>query len=219
MKAKLFVLTLVTASMLIPVGVASANAGSEGCQAVNDAVFDGLSLFGAVSGQTFAQGEVVTASGNEPSEFGDPQSVHLYVNHVQVGRAGFPGTVSYEIPADGPIGLVAWFISGGNATWDVSCAPASVDADLDGVLDADDACADTVLPDEPTNGLKGSRFAAQADGSFDSGNDKFDELYTVADTAGCSASQIIELRGLGDGHVKHGLSKGELEAFIASVNG
>ena len=78
------------------------------------------------------------------------------------------------------------------------------------MLDADDDCPDTVLPDEPTNGLKGARFAAQTDGTFDSGLDRFDGLYTLTDTRGCSGTQIIEIEGLGRGHTKFGISKGEL---------
>jgi hypothetical protein len=82
-----------------------------------------------------------------------------------------------------------------------------------------DLCAYTELPDEPTLGLHGARFAAQQDGSFDSGLDQFDGRYTLADTKGCSGIQIIELKGLGVGHTKYGISKGTLEAFIASLNG
>jgi hypothetical protein len=91
------------------------------------------------------------------------------------------------------------------------------DADGDGVVDDADVCPGTALPDEPTHGLKGARFAAQIDGTFDSGNDKFDGLYTLADTGGCSGSQIIELERLGNGHAKFGISKGNLEAFIAGL--
>jgi len=93
------------------------------------------------------------------------------------------------------------------------------DSDGDGVSDDDDLCDGTVLPDVPTRGLSGARFAAQVDGTFDSGLDMFDGRYTLADTAGCSGTQIIEERNLGHGHTRFGISKGVLEQWIASVNG
>jgi Tol biopolymer transport system component len=92
-----------------------------------------------------------------------------------------------------------------------------VDGDDDNVLDADDVCPDTVLPDVPTVGLKGARFAAQTNGTFDSGRDSLDGLYTLADTAGCSGTQIIALQGLGSGHTQYGISRGALEEFIATL--
>jgi hypothetical protein len=91
------------------------------------------------------------------------------------------------------------------------------DADGDGIPDAEDRCPATALPDVPSGGLKGARFAAQRDGTFDSGQPKYDGLYTLGDTAGCSGAQIIALERLGEGHVKHGISKGALEEFIASL--
>jgi len=93
----------------------------------------------------------------------------------------------------------------------------SADSDGDGVLNFDDVCPDTVLPDVPTIGLRGARFAAMSDGTFDSGLDQFAGMYTIDDTAGCSGTQIIELLGLGAGHTKFGISKSALETFIASL--
>lgn len=92
-----------------------------------------------------------------------------------------------------------------------------VDGDGDGVLDADDFCPGTVLPDEPTVGLKGARLAAQDDGTFHSAKDRFDGVFTLADTAGCQGSQIITEMGLGYGHIKFGISKGELQKWIAGL--
>ncbi len=95
------------------------------------------------------------------------------------------------------------------------------DPDIDGdtVANGDDFCEGTSLPDEPAVELRGNRFAAQTDGIFDAGKDKFDGLYTLADTQGCSATQIIALEVLGKGHTKYGISKGALNAFIAGLNG
>jgi dipeptidyl aminopeptidase/acylaminoacyl peptidase len=91
------------------------------------------------------------------------------------------------------------------------------DADGDGVLDAGDVCPGTVLPDVPTIGLTGNRFAAKADRTFDSGKDSLDGLYALADTAGCSGTQIIALQGLGKKHTENGISRSALEAFIATL--
>jgi hypothetical protein len=86
------------------------------------------------------------------------------------------------------------------------------DADKDGVDDALDACADTVLPDPPSIGLKPNHYAATADGFV--GTDGQVE-YSLLATGGCSGSQIVEAAGLGDGHLKFGLPRGALEDWIA----
>ena len=74
--------------------------------------------------------------------------------------------------------------------------------------DGVDVCSETVLPDTATRAVKKNRYIADAVGVFgDSG-------HTVADTGGCSAAQIIAGAGLGNGHVKFGLSKGALEEWV-----
>ena len=118
--------------------------------------------------------------------------------------------MTYVVPTDG----IVWFgwyttVGSGDGTWTVSGTPAPSDADDDGVLDADDACAGTVLPDQPTGGLKKNRFAANADGVFADSNGTSAGI-TLADTDGCSATQIIAAAGLGAGHTKFGISKAEL---------
>ena len=85
-----------------------------------------------------------------------------------------------------------------------------VDSDGDGVNDDVDVCSETELPDTVTRTVKKNRYIADATGVFgDSG-------YTVADTGGCSAAQIIAEAGLGNGHVKFGLSKGALKDWVAT---
>ena len=134
------------------------------------------------------------------------------------GREDFPATLTHTVPDDGTYLVVGGLLPTGNATWDVSCSPATPsDSDGDGVPDADDACPATVLPDEPTNRLKGARFSALGDGTFDSGLDRLDGLYTLTDTAGGSATDIIVSQGLGAGDLKFGLSRGALEDFIAGL--
>jgi len=108
-----------------------------------------------------------------------------------------------------------------SADFDLDDVPDCVDPDVDGdtVANDGDICEYTMLPDEPSVSLIGARFAAQDDGTFDSGQNKFDGLYTMADTQGCAATQIIALEGLGVGHSRFGISKGVLEVFIRGLNG
>ena len=105
--------------------------------------------------------------------------------------------------------------------------PAIRDADNDGVLDQDDACPNTVIPESvSTIRLGVNRFALTAAGdgfTFDTtappgkgqGPQK---TFTIEDTAGCSCEQIIEQLGLGEGHTKFGCSISAMEDWIAVVN-
>lgn len=94
---------------------------------------------------------------------------------------------------------------------------APTDADGDGVEDADDLCAGTMLGDAdrpPT--LRPKRYYADDDGVFvDSTGTS--SGYTVLDTRGCSATQIIEAAGLGKGNERFGLTMGALRSWVASV--
>jgi hypothetical protein len=79
----------------------------------------------------------------------------------------------------------------------------------------EDLCPGTVLPDVLARHLKKNRYAATVDG-FASTDGVV--VYTLADTGGCSATQIIERAGLGKGHTKFGISRSALEAWIASID-
>jgi len=111
------------------------------------------------------------------------------------------------------------------------------DSDGDGVLDGDDVCPDTVIPEGvPTVRLGVNRFAlVDDDGIFDTvtpgggGPRGFasaysmrppgpDVSFTIEDTAGCSCEQIIEAQGLGQGHVKFGCSIGAMRDWIDLVS-
>jgi hypothetical protein len=95
------------------------------------------------------------------------------------------------------------------------------DADGDGVADSADLCPETDLPESsiPTVELRGKRYAdITGDGVFESGNSRTDQLYSVVDTGGCSAEQIIAQWQLGLGHSKYGLANSVLNAWIALVN-
>lgn len=88
------------------------------------------------------------------------------------------------------------------------------DADDDGVVDADDVCPDTDLDESPPPTWKKNRFWANASGEFVDAQGS-SSGYDMVDTAGCSASQIIEAQGLGSGHRRHGLSRSALDAWVA----
>jgi enterochelin esterase-like enzyme len=89
------------------------------------------------------------------------------------------------------------------------------DADKDGVRDASDVCDDTSLPDTPTHGLKPNHYAATPNGFVDSNGSV---AYSLLEAGGCSGSQIVESAGLGNGHLKHGIPRGVLQRWIASLN-
>jgi enterochelin esterase-like enzyme len=88
------------------------------------------------------------------------------------------------------------------------------DADKDGVPDSADVCAETVLPDLPSSGLKPNHYAATVDGFVDSDGEVG---YSLLAAGGCSGSQIVTSMGLGTGHPKHGLAPGVLQGWVASL--
>jgi len=87
------------------------------------------------------------------------------------------------------------------------------DADGDGVTDASDVCADTTLAGGPAK-LKPNHYWSTAAGFVDrAGTIGF----TLDETGGCSAEQIIAAAGLGTGHTKNGISVDAMNAWVASV--
>ena len=98
------------------------------------------------------------------------------------------------------------------------------DEDGDGVCANLDRCPGTALPEAvPTVKLGTNRFAdVDGDGVFDTKPPKGNGprvSFDLVDTRGCSCEQIIEARGLGQGHVKYGCSLGVMRGWIASVQG
>lgn len=98
--------------------------------------------------------------------------------------------------------------------------PDQEDRDGDGVGTVCDVCSDTLIPEPvPTRRLGVNRFAlVDSDGIFDTAKPKGkgpDRHYTLADTWGCSCSQIIERLGLGKGHVKFGCSIGVMDRALS----
>ena len=92
---------------------------------------------------------------------------------------------------------------------------ADADGDGDGVSDADDVCPGTVLPDE-IPALKVNRFAANTARAF-VGAKGTPSGYTIADTGGCSATQIIAAAGLGNAHARFGITRSGLDTWVASL--
>ncbi|NND73523.1 MAG: hypothetical protein HKN44_00805 [Ilumatobacter sp.] len=97
------------------------------------------------------------------------------------------------------------------------------DADGDGVVDADDVCAGTVIPDPviPEQRLGVNRWAlTDGDGVFDTTHPKGaspDRTYTIHDTGGCNAEQIATALDLGNGHWKFGLSNSAIDDWITQL--
>ena len=215
---------MIAALVVVPAGGALAE--SPGCDSLNASpnipnTFSPYDL-GTL---TLASGDEVVVAGAETTGDGGTE-LSLRINGGIVATQDPILNTSYIVPVSGGyqielvstmVGIVTPAIK---AVGTITCLPAPpADDDGDGVLNDDDICDDTVLPDEPAVRLLGARFAAQTDGTFDSGRDRFDDLYTLADTHGCSGAQIIEMEGLGRGHTRFGISKSALEAFIASLNG
>jgi hypothetical protein len=101
--------------------------------------------------------------------------------------------------------------------------PVDADADGDGVLDDDDFCPGTVIPEGvPSVKLNPNHWALfDADVEFDTvikGKGKGpNRSYWIEDTAGCSCEQIIEAQGLGGGHAKHGCSISAMDDWVEFV--
>ncbi|HEY9420390.1 MAG TPA: lamin tail domain-containing protein [Thermoanaerobaculia bacterium] len=98
--------------------------------------------------------------------------------------------------------------------------PDQADADKDGVADGcNDRCLGTAIPETaPTQGLNPNHYVlADGDGIFDTVGGASGP-FTIQQTAGCSCEQIVVQLGLGNGHRKHGCSKGSLEDWITLVS-
>lgn len=92
------------------------------------------------------------------------------------------------------------------------------DSDNDSITDNLDMCANTRLPETaPSKGLNPNHFALlDGDIMFDTkGSSK--SSFSIVDTAGCSCEQIVEVQGLGKGHLKNGCSVGVMKVWVDSV--
>lgn len=140
-------------------------------------------------------------------------------------------SVDLQVPEDAEAGdylnVTSDLLSAGLPVADPATATLTVfedvDSDDDGVLDGDDVCPGTVIPEGvPTRELKPNRYAlVDEDFIFDTvvppGGGP-GETFTTTDTAGCSCEQIIEALGLGQGHVKFGCSLGAMRNWVDIVS-
>lgn len=220
---RFLVLVLLAAGMaVVPVGTASAGSHlSPGCAELNDSRFDGY--YTSMSGSPFIQfnpGEQIRITAGPPHTVTHGAGLQLWVSpggHFII--SSFPGTVTFLIP-DSPFPYfgVMWQVRHfigipAQATFDVSCG--DPDTDGDGVLDADDQCPGTTVDAIPAEDLGSQRYAWYGGEYFVSGSDKA-PMFSMADTGGCSATQIITELHLGEGHSKHGVSLGPLSNWTSA---
>jgi len=125
------------------------------------------------------------------------------------------------------VGLAAALFTGLPATADdvretapniINVGGGEGDADGDGVPDERDACADTDLEaeaDTPSKKLKQRRLWSTDEGFV---NGSGEVVFSLDETGGCSATQIIATAKLGKGHAKHGISAGAMKAWIKRLD-
>jgi hypothetical protein len=177
-------------------------------------------------------GELVVKEGDPVDLDGDgvvePDSLlanFTGLSALVVGDRQPDGTVSIYFTAD--IDTMGTS-SSGDDTEALFCVEIQLidDADGDGVLDAEDVCPETSIPEEvPQQELGVNRWAlVDEDDVFDTtpppggGNGPGFE-FTLEDTHGCSCEQIIEEMELGLGHTKFGCSSGAMLHWVTMVSG
>lgn len=93
--------------------------------------------------------------------------------------------------------------------------PTDDDADMDGVVDAVDLCADTATelpPSENHHSWLGGEFFSTTDPKT---KNLVDSEYSIIETNGCSCEQILEEKsGNNNGEGKYGCTKGTMDNFI-----
>ena len=99
-----------------------------------------------------------------------------------------------------------------------------VDDDGDGILNDDDLCAGTMIPEAaPTVRLEKNRWALVDDDMvFDTNSPNGNGpgfMFDLVDTAGCSCEQIVAMLGLGQGHLMFGCSNSAMKEWTAMVAG
>lgn len=108
-----------------------------------------------------------------------------------------------------------------NGCLDGACLPDDIDED--GILNVDDKCSETVLPESiPFKRLLKNRYSdIDADGVFETmtDGDIIDSGYSLADTYGCSCEQILEHKpGKNMGEKFFGCTESTIETWIDQAN-
>lgn len=94
-----------------------------------------------------------------------------------------------------------------------ACDP---DVDGDSVANVDDVCPGTPPQDIEPDQWRKNRYIADENGDFVDPSGRLAGL-TVADTGGCSGSQIIETASLGRGHERFGITRSALLGWVEGL--
>ena len=94
------------------------------------------------------------------------------------------------------------------------------DEDKDGIIDDEDKCLGTVIPESVPTGELNKNNYAEVDGDFvlevgiKDGSE--DSEYTIEETYGCTCSQILSCKpGNDNGEIKNGCTKGTMDNWVA----
>lgn len=220
-------LAVAMAASNVPAAATPRGGGQTAAATYTCATFEGLVLTQSsvsYSGVSLRAGEAITAR-MSPAATGDEifLSVTLGLSFSFYSAPASQG-ITYKAPGDGTYGL-GWSLDAAGATpssitWTFDCSTSSggtapvADSDRDGVSDAADACAGTILPDAVRRPVAGSYYADRA-GRFVDGAGRAAGV-TVVDAGGCSATQIAKAAGLSAKDSKSGIPLPVLTSWAAS---
>jgi uncharacterized repeat protein (TIGR01451 family) len=122
---------VVAAGALVGAGPANA-APSEGCTLINGPSVDGVYNSAFAEPRSYMAGETILVTAGSPdSGLTSAISLRVGVDNPPpvVDTDGFPGSLTYTIPADGSYAL-GWAADVGNVTWSVSCTPLQADLSI-----------------------------------------------------------------------------------------
>lgn len=199
-------------------------------------VYTAGSFMGTADYDPGAGTHILTSSGGSDIIVSRLDNAGDFVSALQMGGLDDDAAVSMAVDGSGNVYTTGRF--GGTADFDPGAGTANLtsdgerdvfisklgpsDSDGDGVLDADDVCDDTVIPEGvPTVWLITNQWALVDDDlNFDTVAPKGVgpvQAFTTTDTAGCSCEQIIAGLGLGSGHTRFGCSISAMEDWVALV--
>lgn len=131
---------------------------------MNEPARDGVYFATFLAVRDYTTGEVITVSATAAAGIPTPSSTSVtkqlfeggdsIEEPVQVDTDGFPGTLTYTIPADAPYRL-AWTVDVGGAQWQASCEPAATTPsteDTNGTTPSTEDTTGTTTQPPPTDG-------------------------------------------------------------------